>query len=231
MIPFLVYLILKHRNTKILTIVALNISRYFNKRCHQVFTGIAVLILILHSLTSKSQLQQLNYKIMQGKDNIGWMKLEKNMTGNRVNLLLVSEITTRMIFRIAVYAKELSSYDNGKMIFSSQFRKTNGTTKLDKQTVLVSDRYEVLENGKKEKLPFGFIGTNLLSLYFKEPVGINAVYNDKNECFIKLSKTGDGGYLVKLSDGNSNSFYYSRNICTKVIVSSAFYTANIILTQ
>jgi hypothetical protein len=166
---------------------------------------------------------------MQGRNDIGWLRIEKNSTGNKSELLLVSEIKTKVILPITLFTRESSTFENGKLIYSSQFRKTNGTTKLDKQTKLVEDKYEVLENGEKVKLAFPTVYTNLLSLYFQEPITSNSVYCDRQQCFVKITKTEDGGYKMKFPNGNSNCFYYKEGICTKIKIDHSFYSAEIIL--
>ena len=165
---------------------------------------------------------------MQGGKNIGWLKLEKNINGNNASLSLISEVKTRVIFLINVCTKETSTFENGKLLHSTQFRKTNGSIKLNKQTKFTAGKYEVLKNGEKQCLGFPFIGTNLLSLYFQEPVGIDMLYCDNHECFVKIIKTEDGGYKVKFPDGNSNCYYYSGGICTKIKIEHTFYSATII---
>jgi hypothetical protein len=187
------------------------------------------MLFALVPLLSKSQDRQLHYKIVQGGSEIGWMRLEKATSGNRSILLLTSEIKTRIIFTIRVCAKETAAFENGKLIHSTQFRKTNGDVKVNKQTRLVANKYEVEENGKKQTLSITNISINLLSLYFQEPVGIKMLYCDKYECLVKVTKTEDGGYKVKFPDDNSNIFYYSEGICTKVKIEHTFYTATIII--
>ncbi len=228
MIAFLIYIFLKKYRTGSWTETVLPIRKFLNARFRIIFVGLIILLLLIPVL-SKTQNLRLNYKIIKGGDDIGWLRIEKNITGNRSSLLLVSEIKTRMIFLITVSAKESSAFENGKLVYSSQFRKTNGSTKLDKQTRLVAEKYEVLKNGETENLPISFISTNLLSLYFQEPVGINLVYCDNHESFAKIIKTDDGGYKVKFPDGNSNCFYYSGGVCSKIKISHTFYSAEIIL--
>ncbi len=229
MILFLIYIFLKKYRKQNWTGADLQISKFLKVRFAIIFLSLLIILLSLIPILSKSQNQQLNYKIVQDGDDIGWLQLEKYISGNTLNLLLISEINTRFVFRINVSAKETSTFENGRMIFSSQFRKTNGTTKVDKQTKLIADKYEVQENGEKERLSFPFIGTNLLSLYFYEPAGTTIVYCDKHECFLKISKTDDGGYSVKFPDGNSNCYYYKGGICNKIIINHTFYSAEIIL--
>ncbi|MBK6634975.1 MAG: hypothetical protein IPG38_12285 [Chitinophagaceae bacterium] len=230
MLMLLIYMFLKRtRNPKRAAMVQ-QVRKYIIARVPFFFITLLVLLLLLIPILVKTQSLLLYYKIVQGGDEIGWLRLEKNIAGSQSRLLLVSEINTRFIIRIRVSATESSTFENGKLVHSAQFRKTNGETKVDKQTRLVSGNYEVMENGGTEKLSIRFIGTNLLSLYFQEPVGINQVYCDKHAGFITVTKTGDGGYRVKFPDGNSNIFYYSRGICTRIRISHTFYTAEIIKT-
>ena len=192
---------------------------------------IAFLLLSFIPIASKCQALYLNYTITKGGDNIGWLRLEKITAGSTTKLLLVSEIKVRFIFLITAYAKDSSIFENRKMIYSSQLRKTNGSIKQNKQTRLVAEKYEVAEDGEKENLSISFIGINLLSLYFQEPIGINTVYCDINKCFAPIVKTDDGGYKVKRPDGNSTTFYYSGGTCRKIIICQSFYTVVVVLNQ
>ena len=229
MIPILMIALIKIFHTQPWVNTGLKINKFLNSRFRAVFIGLLVILFAIISIASKSQTLHLNYTITKGGDDIGWLRLEKNIAGNTTKLLMVSEIKTRFIFLITASAKDSSIFENRKMIYSSQFRQTNGSTKLNKQTRLVADKYEVLDDGDKENLSIAFIGVNLLSLYFKEPVGINAVYCDINKCFAPIIKTDDGGYKVKRPDGNSNTFYYSGGTCMKVIICQSFYTVTVIL--
>lgn len=229
MIPFFIYIIIKKRKNQSLPNLYLQVIKFLSIRYGIIFLSLLIILLALVPLLSRAQSRQLNYKIVQDGDEIGWMRLEKNVTANKLSLVLISEIKTRIIFLINVSAKETADFENGKLMHSSQFRKTNGNIKVNKQTRFISDKYEVLENGEKQNLSYRYIGTNLLSLYFQEPAGINVLYCDKHECFISVTKTEDGGYKVKFPDDNSNVFYYSGGICTKIIIEHTFYTASIIL--
>lgn len=180
-------------------------------------------------IISISQNAQRDYNIMFSGNNIGWLKLEKNETGNQSNFLLTSEIKTNILFPIKVFSKETSTYENGKLIYSSQLRKTNGKTKINKEIRLIDNQYEMIENDKKTKLSFNSIDTNLLCLFFREPKNATEVYCDNQQRFIKPIKTNDGGYKMKFPNGNCNSYYYKEGICVKVKVEHKFYVAEIII--
>jgi hypothetical protein len=208
----------------------LNISKFLNTGTHKLFIYLLIRLIAFIPILAIAQNSQLNYKIVRNGNDIGWLRLEKSSIGNKSELLLVSEIKTKAIFPIAMSAKESSTFENGKLIYSSQFRKTNGEIKLDKQTRLINDKYEVSENGEKVKLPFPIISTNMLSLYFQEPTTSKPVYCDKQQYFLKITKTDDGGYKMKFPNGNSNCFYYKGGICTRIKIDFMIYSAEIIIT-
>lgn len=228
MITFLIYIFLKKYRKQNRATTGLHIRKFLSTRMHIIFISL-IIILLLAPFSSRSQNSMFNYKIVEGGDNIGWLRLEKNITDSRTNLSLVSELSTRFIILIEVSAKETSIFENGQLLYSSQYRKTNGTVKVNKQTSRVADKYVVNNNGEKQYLSIPIVVTNLLSLYFQEPVNTGTVYCDKYESFVKITKTDNGGYKVEFPGGNSNTFYYSRGICTKVKISHTFYTAEIIL--
>ncbi|HTG66366.1 MAG TPA: DUF6134 family protein, partial [Flavobacterium sp.] len=159
----------------------------------------------------------------------GWLRLEKNDVGNKSDLLLVSEIKTRLLFPIRVFSKETSTYENGKLIYSSQFRKTNGKTNLNKEIRFVENEYEMIENNKTTKLSCTNINSNLLRLFFQEPKNTKEVYCDNQQCFLNVTKADDGGYKMKFPNGNCNRFYYKEGICIKIKMEHKFYIAEIII--
>jgi len=228
MIPFLIYILVKKYRKSGKAGYRPGVRNFTGVRYRFLLISLVIILIALIPFLSKSQSQRLNYKIVKGSDEIGWLKLDKNISGNKLTLELTSEIKTRMIFLFKVCSKETSSFENGKLIQSTQFRKTNGEVKLNKQTRLAADKYEVIENGEKQKLSITYIGLNLLSLYFQEPTA-TLFYCDKHECFISITRTNDGGYKVIFPDDNSNVFYYSGGICTRVKIEHTFYTVNIIL--
>jgi len=229
MIPLLIYIFSKKYRKYGGANNSLQLRQFPGSHFLILLISILFLLLLIIPISTIAQQQQLNYKVIRDGKQIGWVRLEKTTTGDQSTMLLVSEIRAWIILLINISAKESSFFENGRLIYSSQFRTKNGTTKVNKQTRFVDDKYEVLENGEKAGLSYHFIGTNLLSLYFNEPVGINFVYCDKQEAFVQIKKTDDGGYKIKFPDGNSNCFYYNGGICTKIKVNTTFYSAEIVL--
>ena len=188
-----------------------------------------IILITFLPLKSFSQNSRLDYKVMFSGNDIGWLRLEKNDNGNKSDLLLISEIKTRLLFPIRVFSKETSTYENGKLIYSSQFRKTNGKTNLNKEIRFVENEYEMIENNKTTKLSCTNINSNLLRLFFQEPKNTKEVYCDNQQCFLNVTKADDGGYKMKFPNGNCNRFYYKEGICIKIKMEHKFYIAEIII--
>lgn len=228
MVLFIIYTFLKKYSGQGWMKTNLKTSKFFKATILSFLVSLIIVLMLFMPMLSNAQHTQLNYKIIRNGDEIGWLRLEKTTRGNTSDLLLVSEIKTKVVFPIAVYAKESSTFEKGKLIYSSQTRKTNSTLNFEKQTRLMANEYEVLENGKKERLTFLSIGTNLQSLYFDEPINSKSVYCDNHKCFVKVKKTTDGGYEVKFPNGNANCYYYKEGLCVKVKIIHAFYSVEII---
>lgn len=206
----------------------LKFNRFLHFHSRRFFTNLTLTLLVLSSEFSEAQNAKLNYQIIQNGNDIGWLRLEKTIIGNKSDLTLVSEIKTKLLLPITVFSREASTYVNGKLIYSSQFRKTNGSVNSDVKTRLIENNYEVSENGKKEKISLPNIDNNLLSLYFQEPNSLKSVYCEKQQCFVQPLKTKDGGYLVNFPNGNSNCYYYKNGICTKIRIKHKLYSVDIV---
>lgn len=229
MILFIIYTFLKKYGNQGLMQAGLKISQFFKVNIHSFLVSLFIDFMLFMPMLSIAQNLQLHYKITRNGEEIGWMRLDKNTVGNTSVLLLVSEIKTKVVFPITFFSKESSTFENGKLVCSSQFRKTNGAMKSERQTRLMGNEYEVTVNGEKKKLSFPTITENLLSLYFKEPIDSKVVYCDNQQCFVKVARTEDGGYNVQFPNGNVNCFYYKEGVCTKVKIVHGFYTAQVIL--
>lgn len=229
MLLFICYTLLRKCNIQNLIRIPLKIGSYLKANITKFLIHFFIRLLPFLPVVSLSQNSRLDYKVMFSGNNIGWLRLEKNDTGNKSDLLLVSEIKTKVVFPITVFSKEASTFENGKLIYSSQFRKTNGKTKINKEIRFVKNKYEMIENDKKTKLSCTNIDTNLLSLFFQEPKNAEEVYCDNQQRFIKVTKADDGGYKMKFPNGNCNSYYYKEGVCIKVKVEHKFYIAEIII--
>ncbi len=188
----------------------------------------AIVFLMMPAMLSSQQAQWM-YKIARDGKQIGWMKLQKTDSANRMMLSLNSEVKTRFVFDIAIDVTDLATFEEGKLVHSATIRRTNNRTKLDKQTRRLGTKYEISQEGKTRLQSFPVIHANLLSMYFFEPAGLQEIYSDMHERFIPVKRIKEGSYEVKFPDGNSNVFFYAGGLCTRIKIKHSFYTAEILL--
>ena len=228
MLTFLIFLYLKRHFAQHWVRIGTLFNRFKKYRLSFLLVVFQTVFIFMLPLSASAQENQLHYKVLFNGNDIGWMRLERTIVGSKINLQLTSEVKAKIIFPITIFTKELSTFENGQLVFSSLLRKTNGKIKTNKQTKLLGDQYEISEEGGKSRFKCPLIDADLLSLYFHEPTILKSVYWDKKNCFVKVTKTEDGGYQINFSNGNCNRFYYKNGICTKVKVEHMFYSAEIV---
>jgi hypothetical protein len=57
------------------------------------------------------------------------------------------------------------------------------------------------------------------------------VYSDNFERMLKLEKSAKGFYKVTLPDGSTTSYYYTRGVCSRVVVEQSLFSIEFILLQ
>lgn len=205
-----------------------------NRGLHACFRNLKALrvlltVFILCGAVTDCKSQLRNYKVVRNGNDIGWLKLERYNEGDYCRMFLNSGIKFRMLVLLTASVFESAYFFDGKLVYSSQQHRSNGKLSVNKQTRLTGNGYEVTEDNANKKIDIGIVSFNLLCLYFQEPVSFKKVYCDNQQYFADIERTSDGGYKVRLPNGNSNCFYYSKGICTRVKINHTFYSAEIIL--
>ena len=140
-----------------------------------------------------------------------------------------SLVKTRFIMSFTATAMEETIFENGFLVFSSIYRKFNGTEKVNRKTVLDKNRYLVTNYSAVESKSSFPIDFNTLCLYYKEPLNYASVYSDNFQCFLPISDNGKHVYTVGLPDGSSNIYHYKNGICQEIDVHNALYSATVVL--
>lgn len=173
------------------------------------------------------QEKKLHYEIIRNGNVVGNVAVAQKISGNRITMTLNSEVNTRFIFNFKAVAKEESVYENGILIWSTIYRKLNGTVKADKKTKASGNEYTIQKGNKSEKLDNYPIRFNMLCTYMTEPVTINKIYSDNFQIELEIIKIGVHHYKIKFPDGNSNEYFYSNGICSKILINHSLYSATI----
>jgi hypothetical protein len=227
MVPALLYLLYKKLRQQDWKKIKNDLHSRLMVRSNKIIFMLTVLLLFLSFVLSAQSLSR-NYKIVRKDKEIGWANIQRTVDSNAVFYAFASEVKTSFLFTFSSYAREISEFRDGTLRHSYFYRKLNGSIKADRHTRLIGGNYEVDNKAEKTKLNIVPVSYNTLCMYFEEPVGRKQVYSDNYQCFLDIKKESDGGYTITY-DGTSNSFYYSKGICTRIEINSSFYSATLIL--
>ena len=189
---------------------------------------IAVVLLLIASQLHPQE-RKLTYNVVRNGKVIGTLDFVESISNNSIHFMLNSEVKTRFVFTFTVKAREESIYKGGIMIYSSVYRNFNGKVKIDKQTRLDGNVYQVSNKGEKTEMKIDPIHYNFHGLYFFEPKQLSLVYSDNFGKYMLITKMPDNKYKVNLPDGNYNYYYYKDGLCQRVEMYNSLYTAQLVL--
>lgn len=184
----------------------------------------ALILLVLSALTVSAQKLNLNYKVVNNGNIIGWVKIQKSDNGSASSIILTSEVKRRIIFLLTVEEKQDAYFNEAGMVTSSIYRKVNDNVKMNQQTVYKGNYYEIKNPKTSERVVIQQIQYNLLSMYIKEPVNINKVYSETFLRYLVIEPKGNSVYKLKLPDGNTNYYHYENGTCSKVVMEHSLFT-------
>jgi len=171
-----------------------------------------------------AQNQKTDYKIIFRGDSVGNMQLCKNKTGDNISLKLTSSVLIHFFIKVNVKCQEMSSFQNGRLIYSNVSRVVNGKEKAARQTRAYGDTYEATSFGKAVTSTIKPIDYNLNMLYFQEPFNKQIVYSDNFQQFLTVEQVALHQYKIVLPDGNYNYYTFRDGICSTVELHHSFYT-------
>jgi hypothetical protein len=183
-----------------------------------------LLLLVLDSSFAAAQKLNLNYKVVNNGNTIGWVKIQKIDNGGASSIVLTSQVKRRIIFLLTVDEKQDAYFNEKGMINSSIYRKVNDNVKMDQQTIFKGNYYEVKNPKTSEKLLIKQVQYNLLSMYIKEPINIDKVFSETFQRYLTIEPQGKSVYKLKQPDGNVNYYHYENGTCSKVVMEHSLFT-------
>ncbi len=199
-----------------------------NKHQH-IFKIIPIVIIsLLLTGSTKAQQRQVKFDILKNEKYIGVLEIEKTETDVFTDYQLSSKIEASFIKKFRVNATENFRYKNDKLIYSSVKRSINKKFKDPKKLVFKENKYIITDGNKKRVFPKTEINSNLVLLYFSEPVDVNSVYCDNQQIMVDVQKISYGKYRVDFPDGASNVFHYKAGKCIQVDVFAKLFKVKLI---
>ena len=72
------------------------------------------------------------------------------------------------------------------------------------------------------------IRSNLITLFFKEPIDVREIYADNSRKFVNVTSMGQGMYKVHFSNGKYNIFHYKNGKCIRIDAISSLFNVTLI---
>ncbi|MDF1516510.1 MAG: DUF6134 family protein [Lutibacter sp.] len=178
--------------------------------------------------SSIAQNQNLSFEVWKNNILIGNISISENINDDFVIYDLSSEIKTKVLLEFNITGIEKTIYNHGVLVYSSVYRKINSNEKTNKELFFKDGIYYLLKSGKKSALTFPEIKSNLITLYFYEPLNIAQVYCDNHNKMVQVVFVEKGKYQVNFPDGSYNIFYYENGKCLKVDALGLLYEVQLI---
>lgn len=172
-------------------------------------------------VASPTALKYLYNIIYKGK-KIGQLSLLQQKNQNHQFISIHTKASIKRIFTVDVTSRDEAMFDRGVMVWSSTYREVNGKEHENKKTTLNNSAYELLDGSARSTFN-GVITGNMINLYVKEPASDKQVYSDSHQQFVDIRKTASHTYAISLPDGNTNTYEYTNNVCSKVKINTQFY--------
>ncbi|MUP45595.1 hypothetical protein E0K83_07520 [Gramella sp. BOM4] len=175
-----------------------------------------------------SQSSELNFKILKKDDKIGILKIQKTESPPITDYQVFTNVEVSFIKKFRVKASENYRYRGDKLIYSELNRSINDKPTDSKFLELSEDRYILKDGANSQVFHEPEINTNLVRLYFSEPINISRVYCDNQQVMVDLEKLGENRYKIDFPNGVSNTFHYRSGKCVQVDVQGSFFKVKLI---
>lgn len=191
-----------------------------NLHLHRV---IPAFILIFYVSVNSLFAQTLFYDIYKGSDRIGEIKVEKKISGNKVQYEANSEANFRVLFKNKLTTHTAADFVDNKLEYSMSKIVLNDKIREHTVTKKEGEYYSYYQhpksNSRKKVSPFPI---SSIILYYKEPVGVKEVFSENYQQMCTLSLIGDHAYELALPDGKINQYIYKNGQLVEIKVIRSF---------
>lgn len=175
-----------------------------------------------------TEVEKISFNIIKKNSRIGYIDIEKTSLNKITTYILDSEVKVKVVFNFSAIGREKSIYKDDTLIFSSIYRKLNNKVKLNQSLFFVNGKYLLKKKNKKEEINIDVINSNLVTLFFYEPVGIQEIYSDKYKKMVKITPIGNSRYKVVLPNKSTSIYHYQNGKCTMIDVVGSFFKVKLV---
>lgn len=167
--------------------------------------------------------QSVTFNVVKKSKTIGTISIQKVEFKDSIVYTLNSKIDVKFIVNFDIEGAEKSVYKNGKLVYSSVYRRVNNKIKSNHTITLKNGGYNLSGKANQQKLKFEEIPLNLITLYINEPTGIKEIYCDNSKNMAPVTKIGEGRYKVRITKDKYNIFHYKGGRCVKIEAYSSLF--------
>jgi hypothetical protein len=171
----------------------------------------------------------IHYSVLHRGEKKGTLTLHQQVNAQQVRIKIESDVKSRFLILIHVKSDEEALFRDGILVYSSISRTVNGDLKMNQQLTAAGDSYRLSSEDGNPPLPDYPVHYSILSLYYREPVGISSLYSDNFRQYVPIKKIAAAKYEVDFPNGNYNYYSYKNGVCVQVDVHQSFYDLQFVI--
>jgi hypothetical protein len=160
--------------------------------------------------------ETLSYSVVRDHKTIGQIRIQRTINKNETDYFFESTVKLRVLVNIEVYDRMKVKFRGGQMIQSQLYRTLNGRVRVDNKTTWNGRGYDIVDEGKHQKVMPQIIRLSTASLYYHEPEKSQMVFSEKFQQMVPIKHLGNRRYQLNLPNGNQTRFTYANGICKLV---------------
>jgi len=180
------------------------------------------------NVNESAEVEKISFSIIKKNSRIGYIDVEKASLNKTTTYTIDSEVKVKVVFNFSAIGREKSIYKNDILVYSSVFRKQNNKVKLDQSLSLIKGKYLLKEKNKKEEINIDVINSNLVTLFFFEPIAIQEIYSDKYKKMVKIIPIGNSIYKVVLPNKSTSIYHYENGKCIMIEIVGSFFKVKLV---
>jgi hypothetical protein len=168
-------------------------------------------LVLLGSFTdSSTKSHHIHFMVKIGNSNVGDLEAIQSIEHDKISYYLHSEVQVGMLLNLKIQEKIMDIFERGNLAQSTHTRHINGDLKSNNSAQWDGDSYLLKNKNKNHKQLKDSIYASVLSIYFREPKDEELLFSHSFQEILRIKKTGDHKYTVKLPNGNITTYLYKN---------------------
>ncbi len=164
------------------------------------------------------------FDVMLYGKKIGNMTISKSIRGDTVHYVLQGRSKAKILW---IEYEDISHYEakykGNKMLYCKYKEDMNGKLKYFTEIIYNGVDYIATTKSVTKKI-FPEAYPSLLSLYYKEPVGVQKIFVEAQMINAPLELKNPGHYVFKNNEGHNNEYIYRNGVLEELVFETTLAT-------